>query len=367
MERTTSDRFEGRSRTVPDTSPRSANLRRSAALAVATVLVVLAALVAVLVHRARSGPDVACPFDRHLVPACGALLGVEPPEPSSAGLDAAEESLGHPAGLVYSFHDIDDVVPSAFDRQVVASGRVLHVDIDSRDYSDPDPTTVPWAAVASGAYDQDLERTARGIASLHAPVFVTFDHEPDQPARAAVGTPAEFVAAWRHVHDLFVQQGATNAVWVWVVMALPQTYAATPSFWPGDAYVDWVSWDSYDEAGCRDGGADPAKRQSFRTATMGYLTWLRAHPGSGIDLGKPMMISETGTVVRPANGSPTWYDEVPDLLRAEPGIKAVTVWDHTGSDPACDFRLSLSPTLARSAARAAADPWFAGHVALRSP
>ncbi len=27
--------------------------------------------------------------------------------------------------------------------------------------------------------------------------------------------PGEFVAAWRHVHDIFTSVGATNATWVW--------------------------------------------------------------------------------------------------------------------------------------------------------
>src|SRR4051794_11636618 len=212
-------------------------------------------------------------------------------------LAGSEASFGRPIDLVYSFHDINDVVPSAFDREVVASGRVLHIDIDSRDYADADPATVPWAAVASGAYDDQLDRMAQGIASLHVPVFVTFDHEPDQPARSAVGTPAQFVAAWRHVHDVFVAQGATNAVWVWVVMALPQTYAATPAFWPGDDDVDWISWDSYDDAGCHGGAVDPSRMQSFSAVALGYYAWLLEHgPAAGIDTGKPMMISESATM-----------------------------------------------------------------------
>jgi len=247
------------------------------ALLLAGLLVVLVVLAAVVGRRPGSGSDLACPLDQHLVPSCGALLGVEPPAASMTDLAGSEASFGRPIDLVYSFHDVNDVVPSAFDRAVVASGRVLHIDIDSRDYASADPATVTWSSVASGEHDAELTQMAQGIASLGVPVLVTFDHEPDQPARAAVGTPADYVAAWRHVHDLFVAQGATNAVWVWVVMALPQTYAATPAFWPGDAYVDWLSWDSYDLAGCNTpAGPDPARFQGFRPVALGYLQWLRA-------------------------------------------------------------------------------------------
>src|SRR4051794_35898139 len=261
-------------------------------------MVLAAAGSAVVSHR--SGDAVApprCPASSQLVPACGAMLGVEPPEASTTSLEAAETAVGRRFDLVYSFHDINDDIPSAYDRSLVDQGRVLHIALDSPDYGSADPTTVPWAAIAAGDFDADLVRQARGVASLHVPVFVTFDHEPDQPQRAAVGTPAEFVAAWRHVHDVFAAQGATNAVWVWVVMALPSTYAVTPQFWPGDDDVDWISWDAYDDAGCHGGAVDPSRMQSFSAVALGYYAWLLEHgPAAGIDTGKPMMISESATM-----------------------------------------------------------------------
>jgi mannan endo-1,4-beta-mannosidase len=63
--------------------------------------------------------------------------------------------------------------------------------------------------------------------------------------------PAAFVAAWRHVHDLFVQNGATNVVWVWCPNAtdVPNATSAPWNHWtnyyPGDTYVDWVGIDGY--------------------------------------------------------------------------------------------------------------------------
>jgi beta-mannanase len=58
-------------------------------------------------------------------------------------------------------------------------------------------------------------------------------------------TSAQYVAMWRHVHAIFVQQGATNVRWVWSPNV---TYYGAQDFtaqYPGDAYVDWVALDGY--------------------------------------------------------------------------------------------------------------------------
>ncbi len=71
-----------------------------------------------------------------------------------------------------------------------------------------------------------------------------------------------------------------------------------------------------------------------------------------------MMISEAGTVLFPGADSPTatWYDAIPGVLERHPAIKAVTLWDHTGSNPHCDFRFEDDPDVLASVQRAAADP-----------
>jgi beta-mannanase len=61
-------------------------------------------------------------------------------------------------------------------------------------------------------------------------------------------TAAKTVAAWRHVHDIFAAEGATNVKFVWNVnaMSVPDTAAnAIEAYWPGDAYVDFVTVDGY--------------------------------------------------------------------------------------------------------------------------
>lgn len=304
-----------------------------------------------------------------LVPSCGALLGVTPESPTLPALRRADGALGRPFDFVYSFHDINDQIPSPYDSAVVEGGQILHVDIDARDFSNPDPHTVTWAAVATGAYDQTLTEQARGIAGLGVPVFVTFDHEADQPSRSALGTPADYVAAWRHVHQLFVDQGATNAVWVWVMLGWPPSFPTALQMWPGNEYVDWISWDAYNDSGCRSGTTDPSRMETFGQVALPFLTWIEANgPAAGIDVGKPMMISETGTVAYPGqpDASRVWLQGMTQVLRDHPQIRAVTLWDHLGSNPGCDFRLSNNPAGVAALGALTGDGW-AGPIAAPTP
>lgn len=334
------------STTEPDRVPRRGARRHLVLLGVVTALV-LAVVVAGLASRRHAAPP--CRLGADLVPSCGALIGITAPAPTLADLEQSERTIGSRPGLVYSFHDINDPIPSAYDSAVVARGQVLHIDIDARDFTGSGETPVTWQAVAAGTFDGDLAAQARGVAGLGVPVFLTFDHEPDQPSRSDQGTSADFIAAWRHVHQVFVQNGATNAVWVWVVMGLPLTYASSLAFWPGNDVVDWISWEAYDQANCGSGTPDPARFRSFGQAMLGFYDYLRLHGGAaGIDVRKPMMISESGTVVLPGPDSPSerWFDDAPEALRRHPQVKALTLWDHTGN-PGCDFRLAANPSLLR--------------------
>jgi hypothetical protein len=327
--------------------------RRSLLVLVLAVAVILVSAVGVAVVAQR-GKGEPCRPGADLVPRCGPWIGVVAPAPTVADLDQTEQAMGGRPDLVYSFHDINDVIPSSYDEAVVARGQILHLDIDARDFSSSDPTTVTWRDIADGAYDSSLAAQARGVAHLGVPVFLTFDHEPDQPARSALGSPADYVAAWRHVHQVFESNGATNALWVWVVMGIPQTYGSSLAFWPGNDVVDWISWEAYDVAGCDVGPVDPSRFHSFERATLGFYDYLHAHgSAAGIDVDKPMMISESGTVPIPGPSSPThtWYDGAPQLLRTHPQIKAVTVWNHLGSSPGCDFRFTSDPELRASVHR----------------
>ena len=288
-----------------------------------------------------------------LGPTCQVLWGV-----SSDGdtVTALQKALGRKFDLVYFFDSIDSGdLPTSDERAVVEGGQTLHINLESREFGKSDHPEVRWSSVAAGDFDSTLTSAAKGLAGLHKPFFITFDHEADSKAKlAARGTPAEFVAAWKHIHQIFEQAGATQAIWTWVMTGYPGNFAAAQAMYPGNADVDWISWDPYDSRGCQNGdvGSDPP--QTFEQIAKPFYDWL-ATTGvkAGISLKKPYMISETGSAYDPKDpqAAAAFYASIPAGLKQLPRIRAVTLWPQSAG--ACDYRIAGIPQL-QPALRAAA-------------
>jgi hypothetical protein len=113
---------------------------------------------------------------------------------------------------------------------------------------------VSWASVASGAYDGQIVRWAEALKGPHINL-VSFSHEPMAKQNIHLGTAQTFIAAFRHVKDVFDQHGARNVEWVWNVTSdsfrVPESDMQYGAKWyPGDAYVDDVAGEAYNKAGC---------------------------------------------------------------------------------------------------------------------
>lgn len=57
--------------------------------------------------------------------------------------------------------------------------------------------------------------------------------------------PGEYVKAWRHVHRIFRQVGATNVRWVWAPNVVSPDFTPLKRLYPGDRFVDLVGIDGY--------------------------------------------------------------------------------------------------------------------------
>jgi hypothetical protein len=107
------------------------------------------------------------------------------------------------------------------------------------------------AQIASGLEDSYITIWATQAKSWGHPFFLRFNWEMnaswfDWGVGKNGNTAADYVAAWRHVHDIFTSVGATNATWVWCPNIDPNnTRTPLASVYPGDAYVDWTCLDGY--------------------------------------------------------------------------------------------------------------------------
>jgi hypothetical protein len=104
-------------------------------------------------------------------------------------------------------------------------------------------------SIAGGHSDGYITQFAQAVRALNLPVALSFGHEMNgswYPWGTSQATPRQFVAAWRHIHDLFARAGASNVIWVWnpnIINPMPQVRLGP--YWPGPSYVDWVGVTGY--------------------------------------------------------------------------------------------------------------------------
>jgi mannan endo-1,4-beta-mannosidase len=110
------------------------------------------------------------------------------------------------------------------------------------------PNSVTLASIAAGQSDTYLYEYARAVRAIKYPVLISFAHEMNgswYPWGAGHASPAEFVAAWRHVVSVFRSVGATNVSWVWTVNSISGAEGDLIRWWPGANWVDLVGVDGY--------------------------------------------------------------------------------------------------------------------------
>ncbi|MEX0754563.1 MAG: glycosyl hydrolase [Actinomycetota bacterium] len=137
-------------------------------------------------------------------------------------------------------------------------------------------------AIAGGRYDTMIRQRADAVRELGAPVILRFFWEMDGKPEL-IASPSQYIKAWRHVHDIFVRRGATNAAWSWCPNGWAFTEGRAQRFYPGKRYVDWLCADGYNWFPGKRG----SKWRSFAEIFTDFYRW-------GVKLDKPMMVGETG-------------------------------------------------------------------------
>ncbi|MFD7685334.1 glycoside hydrolase family 26 protein [Streptomyces sp. NPDC059781] len=306
--------------------------------------------------NAASGepPTGACAPTDTLVPPCGAWWGAYVPYAANGSLKDAvlgfEERIGRRLDLVYNYHDMSgtelDGQLLTPDEQELGRDRLLMLAWESTVWTEPHhenwtETQLGWKNIASGKYDEEIiDPQIRRLKAYGKRVFFSFDQETDARIKEGAGTPAEFVAAYRHLHDRFRELGADNVVWVWTVSGYLGSAKEMKALYPGDEYVDWIAMDQYNYYGCH----DTTDWKDFLRSQRPSYEWLRAN----VTDDKPVMLAEFATA--PDADDPgrqrDWYTGIPGAVKKLPEVKALVHWNRpTSEKPECDLTVNAGPGL----------------------
>lgn len=225
--------------------------------------------------------------------------------------------------------------PAKQARQIAATGASLEISWDpSSGGSRKDDPRFALAGIASGVHDDYVRRFAQAVRDSQLPVRVRFAQEMNGPwepwhESRSGNRPGDFARAWRHLHDVFAQEGATNATWVWSPNVVDARSSISPGLYPGDAYVDEVGFDgySYPKSGC----PSPALLFGRTLAQVQAITR------------KPVRIAETA-VATTCPERAAWVTSFFDYLDATPAITGFTWWQRSGDGR--DYAVTGGPELA---------------------
>ncbi|HEY1854917.1 MAG TPA: glycosyl hydrolase [Solirubrobacterales bacterium] len=164
--------------------------------------------------------------------------------------------------------------------------------------------------VISGRYDSYIRSFAEEAKAWGHPFFLRFDWEMNGnwfPWDEGVNgnSPGEYVSAWRHVHDIFSEVGATNATWTWCPNVDPKgEYNDVGAYYPGDSYVDWTCLDGYNWGGSRWTGFSELFGPTYHRIT------------DQVAPSKPMIIGEVGSSEN-GGSKAAWISEMLEKLPTE--------------------------------------------------
>jgi len=218
-------------------------------------------------------------------------------------------------------------------------------------------TWEPWLntvgtleAISRGDYDSYITGFAQGSKDWGKLLYLRFAHEMngtwypwDGYNNGGNSGVAKYISAWKHIHAIFTQVGATNVKWVWS----PAFYGSSSTPWsygdnyyPGDAYVDWIGLDGY---------CGLTSWDSFDNIFGGMYATYSAH-------NKPLMISEFACAEDAVNSKAAWITDAFSRLKNNyPGFK-IFIWFNVNKER--DWRVESSTASLNAFKTAISAPYF---------
>ena len=317
--------------------------------AAALLAVVLAGIVTAtgLAKRPSPPPTPAPTAPLPANPNAARLLGATIPWSSTwlSDLDAYAGRVGRVPAVVQTYRDMQYSMLNTNQMDpLVARGSVPLVTVEPWDSSSTTDPRYALKNIVRGDFDAWFAAGADTARAWGKPFYLRFAPEMNgrwAPWEAGINgnTPQEYVAAWRHVHDIFVSRGATRVKWVWGPNVAGGSAVDFVPYYPGSDVVDVLALDGYNW-----GSVDVW--QTYSQVFGSSYDALAA-----LDPVKPVMIAETASSESGGNKA-SWITSAftRELAARTPRVEIV-VWFDVNKET--DWRVESSAG-ALSAYRAAA-------------
>ncbi|HUD11364.1 MAG TPA: fibronectin type III domain-containing protein [Candidatus Saccharimonadia bacterium] len=367
----------------------------------AVLLLVVTAVAGQLIY---SNPAVAatdpCTMNTLLVNSCRPLLGAYTtgyPDISGGALgqvEAAESRIGRQYDIVHTgYHTGPSQLTS--EEITLANRANTNIFLDWK----PDTGANAWLnsdGVANGgqaSIDAGIVQMANSIKSVPSKVLLTLWAEPENDVTPGTvssttpspgtstpacpggvnlvgdaGSPAQYIAMWQNVRNIFAQQGVTNVLWVMTDETYAPFTCLTTLLYPGNSAVDWMAFDTYDRGLT---GAEGTSTAPFEgTAGAWYNHLEQVNNATTNFVSKPWAVGEFGSCIDSSSQAQvdSYYADAKYSVdnNLYPNIKLYTDFDAPGSGVAapggCQVGYTpngvLDPTTQADYNRFADDPLF---------
>jgi len=279
------------------------------------------------------------------------LLGayVQPAEWDKAGQKASvrrlENDLGRVLNIDHLFYRWDAPFPGWQQRWDLRNGRIPMISWGGTYVSQ----------ILNGSHDALIRNRARDLRALEGRVLLRWFAEMDAVIYEGdeIPDPRTFVRAWRRVHGIFEDRGATNVEWVWCPNAYAFSTGEARQFYPGRAYVDWICSDGYNWAPAR-----PNSRwTSFEDIFASFYAW-------GAPKAPRLMVGETGALENEPGDKAEWITDMRRTIKSTyPEVEALVYFDAFATANFggwYDWRVDTSASAYNAFIEMGADPHFGG-------
>jgi hypothetical protein len=270
---------------------------------------------------------------------------------TDSSITAFASEIGHNPAIAGAYFDITTQSANlkTFLDAVHARGCIPFVTFDPKDYASPD-TAHQYAfinLINQGYFDARLREIADALKTFANPVLFRFAHEmngnwypysgvfcggsADTNRNGVPDGPENYIAAWRHVHDLFASEGADELVWVFCPNgeSFPDESWNRPfRYFPGTDYVDLISVDSYESPDKQTRDLEEGLAPFYNELGL-FMESRQADSGFVI---RPFGLSEFGTS-RPDTASKTrWYASALNYIAGDGRIKINVLYNDRNHD-----------------------------------